>query len=74
MTIAIARQPILDGQRTVYGYEFLFRYGFDNALNALNLGDGTVATELKGNLFKGPFHMPRMLIESARIIHELQNV
>ena len=36
--------------------------------------DGTVATELKGNLFKGPFHMPRMLIESARIIHELQNV
>ncbi len=33
--------------------------------------DGSVSTQLKGNLFKGPFHIPRMLIESARIIGEL---
>ena len=24
--------------------------------------DGTVANTLKGNIFKGPFHVPRMLL------------
>ena len=24
--------------------------------------DGTVANTLKGNIFKGPFHLPRMLL------------
>mgnify|MGYP001149199846 CR=1 FL=1 len=30
--------------------------------------DGTVAQPAKGNLFKGPFHIPRMLIKSSMII------
>ncbi len=44
MTIAIARQPILDRERALYGYELLFRDGLDNALDALDLPDGTEAT------------------------------
>lgn len=30
--------------------------------------DGTVAQSAKGNLFKGPFHIPRMLIKSCMLI------
>lgn len=33
--------------------------------------DGTVAQPAKGNLFKGPFHIPRMLIKSSMIISEI---
>lgn len=33
--------------------------------------DGTVAQPAKGNLFKGPFHIPRMMIKSSMIINEL---
>lgn len=33
--------------------------------------DGTVAQPAKGNLFKGPFHIPRMLIKSSMIIDEI---
>jgi N-acylglucosamine 2-epimerase len=29
--------------------------------------DGRISTPLKGNLFKGPFHLPRMLIQGMRI-------
>lgn len=35
--------------------------------------DGTVAQPAKGNLFKGPFHIPRMLIKSSMIIDEIIN-
>lgn len=36
--------------------------------------DGSVAQPAKGNLFKGPFHIPRMLIKSQLIIDNiLQN-
>lgn len=33
--------------------------------------DGTVAQTAKGNLFKGPFHIPRMMIKSVMIIDEI---
>lgn len=33
--------------------------------------DGTVAQTAKGNLFKGPFHIPRMMIKSIMIIDEI---
>lgn len=33
--------------------------------------DGTVAQPAKGNLFKGPFHIPRMLIKSHTLCHEI---
>ena len=33
--------------------------------------DGTVAQPAKGNLFKGPFHIPRMMIKSIMIIDEI---
>ena len=33
--------------------------------------DGTVAQPAKGNLFKGPFHIPRMLIKSKLLCQEI---
>ncbi|MDD7559140.1 MAG: AGE family epimerase/isomerase [Porphyromonas sp.] len=33
--------------------------------------DGSVAQPAKGNLFKGPFHIPRMLAKSALLIDEI---
>lgn len=33
--------------------------------------DGSVAQPAKGNLFKGPFHIPRMLIKSSMLINEI---
>lgn len=33
--------------------------------------DGTVAQPAKGNIFKGPFHIPRMLIKSPMIIDNI---
>lgn len=33
--------------------------------------DGTVAQPAKGNIFKGPFHIPRMMIKSTMIINEI---
>lgn len=35
--------------------------------------DGTVAQPAKGNLFKGPFHIPRMMVKSAMLIDEILN-
>ena len=35
--------------------------------------DGSVAQPAKGNLFKGPFHIPRMLIKSSMLIDEIIN-
>jgi N-acylglucosamine 2-epimerase len=34
--------------------------------------DGRIATRLKGNLWKGPFHLPRMLWYNAGLVKELQ--
>lgn len=33
--------------------------------------DGTVSTTLKGNMYKGPFHVPRMQIVCAELLAEL---
>lgn len=33
--------------------------------------DGTVAQSAKGNIFKGPFHIPRMMIKSVELIDEI---
>lgn len=33
--------------------------------------DGTVAQPAKGNMFKGPFHIPRMMIKSNQLCHEI---
>ncbi|MCM1110242.1 MAG: AGE family epimerase/isomerase [Clostridium sp.] len=33
--------------------------------------DGTVAQSAKGNIFKGPFHIPRMMIKSVEIIDSI---
>ena len=33
--------------------------------------DGTVAQPAKGNIFKGPFHIPRMLVKSLEIINSI---
>ena len=35
--------------------------------------DGTVSTDLKGNIFKGPFHIPRCLLENILQIKEILN-
>ncbi len=35
--------------------------------------DGTVAQDAKGNLFKGPFHIPRMMIKSSMLIDNILN-
>lgn len=34
--------------------------------------DGTLANRLKGNMWKGPFHLPRMLLYSWKLLEEMQ--
>ncbi|WP_297719846.1 AGE family epimerase/isomerase [uncultured Porphyromonas sp.] len=36
--------------------------------------DGSVAQPAKGNLFKGPFHIPRMLVKSALLCDEISHM
>ena len=33
--------------------------------------DGRIATQLKGNMWKGPFHLPRMQLYCGRLVEEL---
>ena len=35
--------------------------------------DGTVAQPAKGNLFKGPFHIPRMMLKATQLCDEILN-
>lgn len=35
--------------------------------------DGTVAQPAKGNIFKGPFHIPRMMIKSCTLCEEISS-
>ena len=35
--------------------------------------DGTVAQPAKGNIFKGPFHIPRMLMTGYQLCDEILN-
>ena len=34
--------------------------------------DGTLATPLKGNLYKGPFHIPRMYMKAIEILDSIK--
>lgn len=34
--------------------------------------DGTLATRIKGNLYKGPFHIPRMYMKCIELIDEIE--
>lgn len=36
--------------------------------------DGTVSQHAKGNLFKGPFHIPRMMIKSHQLCSEILSI
>ena len=33
--------------------------------------DGTVAQPAKGNIFKGPFHIPRMMVKAAMLCSDI---
>ena len=35
--------------------------------------DGSISTDLKGNIFKGPFHIPRCELENILQIKEILN-
>ena len=35
---------------------------------SLRLRDGSLATRIKGNFYKGPFHIPRMYMKCIEII------
>ncbi len=35
--------------------------------------DGTLATPIKGNLYKGPFHIPRLYIKSLEILDSMED-
>ncbi len=43
MNIFVARQPILKKDKSIYGYELLFRNGLENCFNAVNLDEATLA-------------------------------
>ena len=34
--------------------------------------DGSLATEIKGNMYKGPFHIPRMYMKAIEIIDSME--
>lgn len=53
-----------------WAYEFLPDREFPEWFGYLHR-DGTVAQTAKGNIFKGPFHIPRMMIKSPLIIDEI---
>lgn len=62
-------------QRYYKNYKTLLKYAFDNFADKQNgewYGylhyDNTPSNYLKGNIFKGPFHLPRMLM----IVHALE--
>jgi c-di-GMP-related signal transduction protein len=43
MNIFVARQPILNRDQSIYGYELLFRNGLENCFSAVNLDEATLA-------------------------------
>lgn len=53
-----------------WAYEFLPDAVYGEWFGYLHR-DGSVAQSAKGNLFKGPFHIPRMMIKSQQIISEI---
>ncbi len=60
---------IFGDDKYLESYELMLKYAFDNFADRENgewYGylhyDNTPSTTLKGNIFKGPFHLPRMLM------------
>jgi c-di-GMP-related signal transduction protein len=43
MNIFVARQPILNKDQNIFGYELLFRNGMENCFSAANLDEATMA-------------------------------
>lgn len=35
--------------------------------------DGSVSSTLKGNMFKGPFHLPRMQLNAWKLLEDMAN-
>lgn len=67
-------QKYLDKYQLVHDYTFTHfkdeKYGeYYGYLHR----DGTIATDLKGNIFKGPFHFPRCLMENILQLKEMLN-
>lgn len=62
----------LEMHRTVneWTYEFFPDPGYGEWFGYLHR-DGSVAQPAKGNLFKGPFHIPRMLAKGHALINEI---
>ncbi len=46
-----------------HGLAFLEKYGFDR--------DGTLSSTLKGNMWKGPFHLPRMQLNCWKLLETM---
>lgn len=55
-----------------WAYEHLIDPAFGEWFGYLHR-DGSVAQPAKGNIFKGPFHIPRMMIRSTMLINEILN-
>ncbi len=56
-----------------YAYKFFPDAEFGEWYGYLHR-DGSVAQPAKGNLFKGPFHIPRMMIKASQICDEILNL
>ncbi len=53
---------------------FWMKYGLDRVNGGVYTcldRDGTVAQPAKGNIFKGPFHVPRMMIRAAMLCDDI---
>ena len=53
---------------------FWLKYGLDRVNGGVYTcldRDGTVAQPAKGNIFKGPFHVPRMMIRAAMLCDDI---
>ncbi len=58
------------GMADDWAYEYLPDPAYGEWFGYLHR-DGSVAQPAKGNLFKGPFHIPRMMIKSYMLIDEI---
>lgn len=56
------------------GYKFITEYGFDADYGewyGYLHRDGIVSTTLKGSMWKGPFHLPRALLPSMKVLEKM---
>jgi N-acylglucosamine 2-epimerase len=72
--IATGDEKYLEMHRKAH--EYAFRVFADNEFGewyGYLHRDGTVAQPAKGNIFKGPFHVPRMMIVASQLCEEILN-